>query len=151
MAVLSAGVEIAHIGNPNVFSFVADANDAYYRGALVFIDTGGNVVVGPGAGDKLAGICRKTNTAVLAGENVEVYIDGVFEVPCSSIAVTDEGSALFIDAAAFSDNTADAIVGAFGANDILVGKILKYSGGDRCWVQLHAIDGLWVATAGWGG
>lgn len=130
MAVLAADVNYSSIGQPDKVSFSANGADVFYAGAIVYSDTGGGVQVVPAAGDRAVGVCAKQVTTTAAGDEVEVYVDGIFWVPVGSgITAADEGSIVIHDiSASQTDNWADCISledATLAANDIFIGQIMR--------------------------
>lgn len=154
MAVLAADINVAAVGVPRIAGgFSANAADTYFKGSIVWIDTGGGVQVTAAAGDRVLGVSTKNQVIAAVGDPVEVAVDGLFwfySVP-SGIAAADEGAFLLFDAdGTLSDNIADtdsteAITEA--ANDCIVGRLLKVETG-RMLVHIGNRTGaLYDATA----
>jgi hypothetical protein len=123
----------------------ANATDIYYRGAVVYIDTGGGVQVTWGAGDRPIGIYAGQQATVTAGDEVEVVIFGLMVFPSiTGIAAADEGNTLIMDTdAPPTDNIDDAdstegIVEAAG--DLRVGRIMRVTA-DSVYVLIGGITG----------
>jgi hypothetical protein len=130
MAVLSQDVNMSTLGTPVKIPLSGNVADTYYRGAMVFCDTGGGAQVLPATGDRFVGISAKNQTVVSAGDVVEVYCSGVFWVPVgTNISAADEGELLLQDISATqSDNFDDTVSFADitpAANDQVIGRILR--------------------------
>lgn len=108
--------------------FVANATDIYYRGAIVFNDTGGGAQVTAAAGDQALGISPKYQS-VTAGDLVEVIIGGFVWLPVgTNVSAADEGKLAKLPAAGLTDNPGDAVSQgdvAMAANDIVIGRIMR--------------------------
>jgi hypothetical protein len=119
------------VGDTTEVGFSANAADTYYKGALVFIDTGGGVQVVPAAGDMCIGISPSQQVIAAASDEVQVLVRGLVWLPVGSgIAAADEGDMLIMDISATqSDNPADCISAGdatgLAANDIAIGRILR--------------------------
>lgn len=157
MAALAANTNCSFVGNPCIVKLTANAADTYYKGAIVYVDTGGGAQVTYAAGDRPVGISTKEQT-VSAGDSVEVMVDGFAWLPIgTNIAAADEGELLVNDANGAGGNTDNpADMEAAGditpaANDACVGVIKKVETA-RMLVHIGPRTGdLYVATAGWGG
>ena len=132
MAALAADINVSTVGTPTLYKFAANGADTYYRGAIVFIDTGGGVQVVPAAGDLPLGISTKQQVIAAAADLVEVMVEGWAWLPIGTgVAADDEGTRLTLDISATqSDNAADWIPeadagGGLAANDISLGIIKK--------------------------
>ncbi len=152
MAALDEDAQISTVGEGISVQLVANAADTYYRGAVVFIDTGGGAQVTAAAADAVAGICPRQQT-VAAGDLVEVIVHGAVWIPTPSgvASAAEENLALMMPIGAATDNPADADSSAIGAglqaNDMLIGRILRYTTAN-CLVLLQPTK-LWSATLGW--
>jgi len=130
MAVLAADANAETVGTPTKISLSANGADVFYRGAVVFIDTGGGAQVVPAAGDRVAGLCCQQQTTTAAGDEVEVYSEGLFWLPVgTNITAADEGELLILDIGTTqSDNPGDFVSAGdttLAANDAAVGVIKR--------------------------
>ena len=156
MAALAADVNVSFIGSYKSVPLSANAADTYYKGAIVYIDTGGGVQVTAAAGDRPVGIVPYKQVITAAAQSVEVVVDALVWLPVgTNIAAADEGDYLVNDGPTDTDNPADLVAGldiTAAANDAVVGKILKVTS-TQMLVSIHpSFTGhLYVATAGWGG
>ena len=133
MALVSADVNVETEGSIRLFGFSANAADTYFRGAIVWVDTGGGVNAGTMAtGDFPIGVCLKRQVIATAGDEVEVCIDGVIGLP-TALAVTDEGFTLGFDASGtITDNIADAVLLSgltLADDDTILGRLLRVRSG----------------------
>jgi hypothetical protein len=128
MAALSADLNVETVGNIETFTFSANAADTFYRGAVVWVDTGGGAQATAAAGDVPVGICLKNQVIAAAGDPVEVCIRGLVGLP-TALAVTDEGGRIGYDVGtAITDNVADAVMLSgitLADNDVVLGKLLR--------------------------
>ncbi len=128
MALVSADVNVETIGPIASMGFSANAADTYFRGAIVWIDTGGGAQVGTmGAGDVPLGISLKNQVIATAGDEVEVCIAGLVGLP-TALAATDEGGRIGFDAGTITDNIADAVMISgltIADNDVILGRLLR--------------------------
>lgn len=155
MAALSADILARPQGSVHMRSGLANAADTYYRGAIVYIDTGGGVQVTAAAGDRPIGICTRKQV-VSAGDRVEFVWFGVIRLPLGSgIAAADEGDLLVNDGPTDTDNPADMVAAGDitpAANDACIGKILEVGSNYMDIAITPGLTGmLYVATVGWGG
>jgi predicted RecA/RadA family phage recombinase len=152
MAVLAADINVNYRGNPTKFDFLCTAADIYYAGALVFIIKGtGKVQPLAAANYNFAGICCKQVTTTAAGQAVECFIDGIFEVPLgANIAAADEGDILLMDASGtLSDNPADLVANldvTGVVTDVCVARLLQAKTATM-WIQLE--HRICVTNVGW--
>ena len=129
MAVLAADKNVSSIGASTITGFAVNVADTYYRGAIVYVDTGGGSQVVPVAGDRCLGISPKKQ--VLATTDLaEVLVSGVIWLPVgTAVEAEDEGDLLILDISATqSDNPSDLVSAGdttLGADDVAVGTILK--------------------------
>ena len=159
MAVLAADINVSTFGTPTKLSFSANVADTYFKGAVVFIDDAGGVQVVPAAGDRCAGIASKNQVIATAADEVEVYVDGYFEMPLgTNIAAADEGNFIGLDIGTTqSDNIADFVSleiaaddVAIAVNDCVLGRIIRVKAASMI-VCIHpALMGKYEATAGSG-
>ncbi len=128
MAAMSADVNVETQGNIETFGFSANAADTFFRGAVVWIDTGGGAQATAAAGDVPVGIILKNQVIASAGDEVEVMIRGLVGLP-TSLAVTDEGGRIGFDAGTLTDNVdADAVMISgltLADNDVILGRLLR--------------------------
>ncbi len=147
MSALAADVGGATSGISLTVPLKANAADTYYRGSIVYIDTGGGAQLTVAAGDRVAGISTEQKT-VAVGDLVEVLIFGAVWLPVgTNVAAADEGEYLVNDGATDSDNPADMV--SFGditpaANDAIVGKILRVEGSEMLVAITPGVTGLLV-------
>ena len=130
MAVLAADANVETVGHATKCSFSANGADTFYRGAVLYADTGGGVQLVPAAGDQIVGIVAQQVTTTAAGDEVEAYVDGVFWMPVgTNITAADEGTRIVNDMdSTQSDNVADFVSQAditVVANDQSLGYILR--------------------------
>ena len=130
MAVLAADINISAVGNTRNTQFSANGADTYYKGAVVFIDTGGGLQALPAAGDRCAGVIPYQQTVTAASDEVEVIVEGLVWMPLGlNITAANEGGILFVNMdGTLSDNVADmpsAIDITIAENDIAIGRILR--------------------------
>lgn len=130
MAALAADINVSTVGMPVKASFSANAVDIHYRGALIFIDTGGGAQAVPAAGDRFVGISPMRQDITAIGQELEAYIKGNFWFPLGdSVAADDEGDLLVLDMGSVqSDNIADcesAGNATLATTDIIIGQILR--------------------------
>ena len=132
MAVLAADIQVSTPEGPPPLYLAFKNNTAteiYYRGAVVFTDTGGGVQVVPAAGDLPRGVSPKRQS-VTTNDLVSVMVDGWLWMPLGNgVAADDEGTMICLDIdQAQSDNIADWIPYADltpAANDVALGVITK--------------------------
>lgn len=130
MSVLAADINVSTLGTPVKATFSNNtATEIYYRGALVYIDTGGGVQVVPAAGDRFLGI-SPMKQSVTTGEEVEVYVKGLFWMPlCANSSAADEGDLVVLDMGSTqSDNIADCVCATditAATTDVIIGQILR--------------------------
>lgn len=127
---LAGDINVSTIGSPVKATFSCNAALTFYRGALVYIDTGGGVQILPAAGDRCVGISPKKQVTTAAGQEVEVYVKGLFWLPLGdSIAVTDEGDLLVMDLGSVQSDDIGVSESAghatLATTDIIIGQILR--------------------------
>ena len=131
MAVLAADVNISAVGDTRNTQFSANGADTYFKGAIVYSDTGGGLQALPAAGDRCVGVIPYKQVVTAAGDEVEVIVEGLIWMPIgtANISAADEGDILCCDiSGTLSDNPGDmvsAIDITIAANDIAVGRILR--------------------------
>ena len=156
MAILAADTAVSTFGVPLKINVLASvAGDVFYSGALVYVDVGGAGVAGsatvvPAVGDRFLGISPKQQTPAAAGDLVEVYIEGVFEIPNSTLAATDNGDMLVFDSSGTkTDNPADLVAMLQitpVVSDAVVGQIIKADGTRALIAISPGFSGRLVAT-----
>lgn len=101
-------VGMTHQGNPTIISFGIGVADTFYKGALVFIDTGTGLAVTDGIsdGDVFVGFAVENKVAAI-GDFIEVAIDGVWTFTNSKMAIAESGENLIHDNSGDSNNPAD--------------------------------------------
>lgn len=154
MAALANDINISTYGTAVItVPLSANAADTYYRGAVVWTDTGGGCQVTAAAGDRVAGICPYQQVIATAGDPVEVIIFGCVVFPSiTGVAAADEGNNLIFDAdGTLSDNIddADSTEGTTeAANDACVGRIYRVTS-SNVYVLIGGMTGsLSVGLAG---
>lgn len=130
MAALAADVNCSAVGKYSSTQFSANGADTFYRGAIVFCDTGGGLQAVPAAGDRVIGVIPYQQTTTASGDEVEVVVKGQVWLPVgTNIAAADEGELLALDIGSTqSDNPADFVsLGDItpANNDAIVGTILR--------------------------
>jgi len=130
MAVLAADVNISAVGDTRNTQFSANGADTYFKGAIVYSDTGGGLQALPAAGDRCVGVIPYKQVVTAASDEVEVIVEGLVWMPLgTNITAADEGDILCCDiSGTLSDNPADmvsAIDITIAENDIAVGRILR--------------------------
>lgn len=129
---LTGDIQVSTVGVPTKCTFSSAGADTFYRGSIVYADTAGGVQTVPEAGDRAVGISVKKQVTTGAGQEVEVYTEGLFWVPIGTdVAAADEGDFLMIDADvdlcdnfALTYSAADCATGV-AENDIVIGQILR--------------------------
>jgi predicted RecA/RadA family phage recombinase len=152
MGVLAADINVAFRGTPVKLDYECVGADIFYAGALCFIKKGtGQVQALAAASYNFAGICCKQVTTTAAGQTIELFVDGIFEVPIgTNISIADEGDLLIMDAnGTLSDNCADLVANldvTGVVTDVAVARLLKCKA-STMWIQLdHRIC---VTNVGW--
>lgn len=130
MGALTGDVYVTTIGAADRAGFSANGADTFYKGALVFIDTNGGVQSVPAAGDRCLGVSAFKQVTTVAGQEIEVFFEGLFWVPLGSgITAADEGDYLMMTAAGtLSDNFADTVSATdvpIDVNDLIIGQIVR--------------------------
>jgi len=143
MAAMTADVNVETIGNIVTMTYSANAADTFYRGACVWIDTGGGAQCTAAAGDVPIGISLKNQVIAAIGDPVEVMIQGIVALP-TGLAVTDEGGRIGFDAGTLTDNVnADAVMLSgltLADNDVILGKLVRVWN-SKGYIQLGSITG----------
>ncbi len=134
MAQLTANRDIGLMVDAQIREFPVEAAGHIWRGGWVGIDLAGNAKDFE-KGDRLVGLAveESDNTASgsSAGDTVcRVYVSGDFELTITSVALADQGKAVF----ATDDNSTTLI----GNADAFVGRLLHYESANTAIVRLKA-------------
>jgi hypothetical protein len=117
---LSAAVDRPHYPDQELREFPVVASAVIYKGALLSIRSTG--YVGPlVAGEQFAGIAYESMDATGAAsgaKKVRAYVQGDFELPLASAAVTDLGDAIY--------GTADDATSKTLTSNTYIGVIVGY-------------------------
>lgn len=130
MAALAADVQCSTAGKTTNVQLSCNAADTFYKGAIVFVDTGGGAQVTWAAGDRPVGICPYKQTTTAASQEVEVIVEGLVWLPLgTNIAAADEGDLLLLDAdGTTTDNPGDMVAAGditIAAGDMVIGRIVR--------------------------
>jgi predicted RecA/RadA family phage recombinase len=124
---LAAAVDRPHHIDQQLREFPVVASAVIYRGAALSVRSSG--YVGPlAAGEQFAGFAYEsvTGTGTNGEKKVQAYVQGDFEVPLASAAVTDLGDALYAsDDGTFTKTSASntyvgVIVGYVSSTTVIV-------------------------------
>jgi hypothetical protein len=119
------------------------ASETYYKGATVSWLAAGKITPVHASGLTFAGIVAEASDgAIGTSDYVDIWIDGEFLIAFTNAAQTDEGTGLYVDRSAASDNPADLVPLAGTpeqAQDYLMGNVLEFvSSTLGCWVRLKS-------------
>ena len=135
MAALAADYEI-HEKEGNVIEMPVVASDIIYKGAMVKINAAGYAEpMAAEAGAFMAGIAleQQDNSSGSAGDlDVLIRTEGVFLMTSAGLAQADVGSLVY----ASDDQTVSTVQ---GANEIQVGRIVKYVSATQAWVKINCL------------
>jgi len=162
MAALANDAQVSQLGSSAVkITLPCVKADTFYSGAVVWLDVSGDTgqvqVDSIAAGDRIAGICAKQQTTTAAADEVEIYVGGIWEMPCAAgVTATDVGYWLVHDIGATqTDNPADLVASVdasngLEANDACMGLILGLPSTARVIVNCGVLQGsIYSATLGW--
>ena len=100
--------------------------DTFYRGALVFYNTAGQITPVTASGSVLAGIVAERTVIATINDPVPVYEDGLYYFAAAVAALANNGELMY--ALATSDNPAD-ITATATANSAAIGILSQRAAG----------------------
>lgn len=144
MSALTADLHLDHKGDPEIIELPAAGADTFFKGAVAVVDTAGRVqVAGHAAGDRFAGIVVERCVAAAQGDLVKIARGGVWKLPVTGGAITDQESLIHVDISGASDNPADLLVeGAGGLEsgvDPAMGTCVKFEATGSLWVDIRRV------------